>query len=105
MNIIVIKDKLKEVVDVVSRVSGNHPTLSILKNILIEAKEGVIQCTATNLEMGIQHRLAGKITEEGSVTVPADLLSQVVNNLNQERLSLISKDQALEIVTDNYHAK
>lgn len=105
MNIIVIKDKLKEVVDILSRVSINHPTLNILKNVLIEAKGDVIKCSATNLEIGVECRLPGKVVEIGSVTVPADLLGQIVNNLSEDRITLAAKGQSLEVVTDNYHAK
>ena len=105
MNIIVIKDKLKEGVDIVSRVAGDHPTLSILKNILVEAGKDKIRLIATNLEVGVQYLVAGKVVEEGSLTVPANLMAQVLGNLDQDRLNIKTKDAVLEITTDNYEAK
>jgi DNA polymerase-3 subunit beta len=105
MNIIVIKDKLREGVDAVSRISGDHPTLSILKNILIEVVGEKIRLAATNLEMGIQYLVPGKVETEGNITVPANLLSQVVSNIEEDRLALKVVDNALEVVTDSYNAK
>ena len=104
MNIAAIKEKLKEAVDVVSRVASEHPNLPILRNISISAREGKIKLVATNLEIGITYFLPGKVIEEGSITVPAALLSQVVGNIQQDRLSLVAKNSSLEITTDNYHA-
>lgn len=105
MNIICIKEKLKEGVDAASRASGDHPTLSILKNILIEATKDKIKITGTNLEIGVQCQVAGKVVEPGSITVPAGLFSQLINSLNQERITLSSKGDSLEVVTDSYQAK
>ena len=102
MNIIIIKDKLKEGLDIISRASGEHPTLPILRNVLIEAKDGVISLVATNLEIGLRCRVAGKVEKEGSVTVPAALLSQVVMNLSDERVALKAEGAALEVITDSY---
>ncbi len=104
MNIIVIKERLKEALDVVSRASSEHPTLPILKNILIEAKDDVITLTTTNLEIGMRYNLSGKIAKEGSVTVPAGLLSQIVANLSDERVELAAEDSTLRVTTESYKA-
>jgi DNA polymerase-3 subunit beta len=105
MNIIVIRDKLKEGVDIVSRISGEHPTLSILKNVLIEAEKDIIRLTATNLEVGMQYTVPGKVVEQGSITIPATLLNQLLGALTDDRITFSTKDQTLVIATDNYSAK
>lgn len=105
MNLICIKDKLKDGVDTASRVSGDHPTLSILKNILIEAQKDKIKITGTNLEVGLQCVVPGKVVKDGSITVPAGLFSQIVNTLNQDRVTLSLSGTTLEVLTDSYSAK
>lgn len=105
MNIICIKDKFKEGVDAASRASGDHPTLSILKNILIEAGKDKIKITGTNLEIGVQFNVPGKVVKEGSITVPASILSQLINTLTQDRLTVSLNGTVLEIGTDSYNAK
>jgi DNA polymerase-3 subunit beta len=105
MKIIIIKDKLKDAVDTVSRATGDHPTLSVLKHILIEAKDDVITLTGTNLEMGMQYKAAGKVSEEGSITLPASLLAQLLGTLNQDRISFESTGSLLEVSAENYSGK
>jgi DNA polymerase-3 subunit beta len=104
MNIIVIKEKLKEGLDAAIRASSEHPTLPILKNILIEAKDDKITLTATNLEIGMRYNLSGKIAEAGGVTVPAGLLSQIISNLSDERVELSAEGPVLNIITESYKA-
>jgi DNA polymerase-3 subunit beta len=104
MNIIVIKEKLKEGLDAVIRASGDHPTLPILKNILIEAKNDLITLTATNLEIGMRYALSGKVTKEGNITVPANLFGQIVSNLIDERVELSAEESTLNISTESYQA-
>lgn len=65
----------------------------------------MINLTATNLEIGVRYNLAGKITKEGSITVPAALFSQIITNLSDERVELSSEDGGLlNISTESYKA-
>jgi DNA polymerase-3 subunit beta len=104
MNIIIIKDKLKEGLDAVTRAVGDHPTLPILKNIFIQAKDGIINLTSTNLEIGLRHGVSGKISKDGEITVPANILSQIISNLSDERVELSMDGSILNISTDSYKA-
>jgi DNA polymerase-3 subunit beta len=104
MNIVIIKDKLKEGLDMVARASGDHPTLPILKNILIEAQKDLITLTATNLEIGVRCKVPGKISKEGSITVPVGLFGQIISNLSDERVEIRVDDNKLKITTDSYSA-
>lgn len=105
MKIIVIKDKLKEAVDAVFRVTGDHPTLSVLKHILVEAKDDLITLTGTNLEVAMQYKVPGKVSEEGSITVPAGILAQLLATLNQDRVSFETTGSLLEVAAENYSGK
>lgn len=105
MNIVIIRDKLKEGLDIVSRVSGDNTQLPILKNILINAEDGKIKLVGTNLEMGVTATLTGKVIEPGKITVPAGLFLNIINNIQSERINLLAKENNLEIKTDNYQAR
>jgi DNA polymerase-3 subunit beta len=105
MNIIVIREKLKSGLDIVSRVSGDNTQLPILKNILITTEEGKIKFIGTNLEIGVTATVSGKVIEAGSMTVPTGLFLNIINNIQSERINLITKNSALEIKTDNYEAR
>ncbi len=104
MKLIILKSNLKEGLGAVERAAQESVGLPILKNILIKAENNALKLTATNLELAVSCKLTGKIIADGGVTVPAGILSSLINNVNNERISLEKKDNALLFKTDNYDA-
>lgn len=104
MKIVVIKNNLKNGLSAVGRIAGENLQLPILKNILIETQENKIVLTATNLEIAVKYSVSGKVIENGSATVPAGVLSNLISSIASERLNLESKKSILEVKTDNYQA-
>src|ERR1700751_1579689 len=49
-------------------------TIPILSNVLLEAKDGRISLTATDLELGIRCSCPAQVKKEGSGTIPAKKL-------------------------------
>jgi DNA polymerase-3 subunit beta len=70
----------------VSRVVSSRVTLPILNNVLVAARGGAVELTATNLDLTIHHSLAAEVEEEGQVTVPARMLSEFVSALPEQPL-------------------
>lgn len=105
MNVVVIKDKLKEGLDSVSKSGGENKELPILKNVLFEAKNNKIKLVSTNLEIAITSFVPGKVIEEGETTVPLSLFLGIINGIQTERINLELKNGILHIQTDNYNAK
>lgn len=97
MKIISLQKNLKSGVYAVSHIAQKNTNLPILNNILISAKDGVISLVTTNLEIGITSVLRGKVEKEGSFTVDARILSDYVNLLHNEKVSLEVKEKELEI--------
>lgn len=104
MKIVAIKSNLKRATSIVEKIAGENPNLPILKNILIEADSNKIKTVTTNLEIAITCLVPGKIIEAGKITVPASIISGIINNLQSERISLEKKGNKLEIKTDTYEA-
>ncbi len=104
MKFVALRSNIKEAVSVIEKAVGENSNLPILKNILIEAKDGVILFSATNLEIAISHKVAGKIIEEGRVAPPLALFSNLISNIQSDRLNFEAKENNLEITTDNYSA-
>jgi DNA polymerase-3 subunit beta len=67
--------------------------------VLLATAEGQLQLAATDLEIGITTRIGAKIEEEGAVTVPAKLLSDVVGGLPNDKvtLTLDARTQTLKV--------
>ncbi|MBI5147581.1 MAG: DNA polymerase III subunit beta [Parcubacteria group bacterium] len=104
MKLIILKNNIKEGMGAVEGTAQESSGLPILKNILIKAENNELKLTATNLEMAISYKLTGKIIKDGGLTVPAVTLSALVNNINNERISLEKSDNTLLFKTDNYNA-
>lgn len=104
MKFISIRSNVKDAINVVQRAASENANLPILKNIIINAGDGGISITATNLEFAITAMVSGKVIEEGRVTVPAGLAANLLGNLQSDRLNFESRGDNLEIKTDNYDA-
>jgi len=104
MKLVVIKNNLREALSRIGHAIGETSSLPILKNFLLEARDNKIVLTATNLEIAITATLSGKIIEEGKVAVPFDITSNILTNLQSERLDLEKKQNDLLVTTDNYEA-
>jgi DNA polymerase-3 subunit beta len=103
MKLICTKENLKKGLFVVSRVVGVGNPLQVLNNILIKTDQGRIKLSSTNLEIGVNTWIGGKIEEEGSLTVPARLINEYINNLPSEIVTITSKDTVLNLESDNYN--
>ncbi len=104
MKVIVIKNNLKEGLSAIGRIAGINPQLPILKNVLLETIENKIVLTATNLEIAIKFIVSGKIIENGSIATPVNILSNIISNIQSERLNIETRKNILDVKTDNYQA-
>lgn len=105
MKLICTRENLKKGLFVVSRVVGVGNPLQVLNNILIKTDSGRIKLSSTNLEIGVNTWVGGKIEEEGSLTVPAKIINDYISNLPGEKVILESKENNLNVDADNYHTK
>jgi DNA polymerase-3 subunit beta len=76
-----MQENLARGLSVVSRAVSTRSTLPVLANVLLKTEDAGLKLTATNLEIGITYWVAGKVDEDGSLTVPARLLTDYVNSL------------------------
>ena len=68
--------------------------------------EGRLKLAATNLEMAICHWIGAKVEEEGSITVPARLLTEFVNSLPVgEKVDMKLVGKTLELRCARFEAR
>lgn len=84
----VSQQQLAQGLNTVSRAVSPRSTLPVLANVLLATDEGRLRLAATNLELGISCWIGAQIQEEGSITVPARLLSDLVSTLPNDNVSL-----------------
>jgi DNA polymerase-3 subunit beta len=63
-------------------------TIPILANVLISAQKKVIQITATDLEVGVRGDVEGEVIKEGTVTVNAKKLYEIIREVPNEQVQL-----------------
>ncbi len=79
-----------------------NPTMPILSNILIEAKNGELTLTATDLTVGVRCFTEAKVLEEGSTTLPAKKLSSLIRELTSMNVEVTTNDHHVtEIIADS----
>jgi len=75
-----MQENLARGLSVVSRAVSNR-SLPVLTNVLLKTEDAGLKLTATNLEIGITYWVPGKIETDGATSVPARLLTDLVNSL------------------------
>src|ERR1700733_13966329 len=86
--------------------SQQKATIPILSNFLIEAYNDELIITATDLTVGIRCYTEAKILEEGSTTLPAKKLAQLVRELTSVNLEVsTNSNEVTEIVANSSRFK
>ncbi len=98
----VLKENLKNGLNIVERIVGKNLSLPILDNVLISAEDNFLSLSSTDLETAIKLWILTKIIKKGKVAVPAKLLSSFVSLLPNEKLILEEKKQGLYIECKNF---
>ncbi len=99
MNVSVMQENLARALQTVSRAVSSRATLPVLANVLLKTENAGLKLTATNLEIGISCWVPGKVEDEGEITVPARLVTDLVASLPNQRidLQLSAKDRTLKV--------
>ena len=106
MRLSCLQENLAPALGVVGRAVATRTTLPITQNVLISTDQGRLKLAATNLEIAISTWLGAQIEEEGAITIPARLLTELVNSLPEERIDLSTDQQPtlLDVQCARYEA-
>jgi DNA polymerase-3 subunit beta len=88
MKLSCLQENLNRGLSIVGRAVATRTTLPITNNVLLAAEDGRLKLVATNLEMAISCWIGAKIEEEGSITVPARLLTEFVSSLPNDTITM-----------------
>jgi DNA polymerase-3 subunit beta len=101
MNVSVMQENLARGLGIVGRAVSSRATLPVLANVLLKTENSGLKLTATNLEIGINCWVPGKVADEGEITVPAKLLADLVSSLPNQRIDLqfSAKDRTLKVTS------
>src|ERR671933_2570103 len=71
-----------------SRGVSARSTIQLLGGILLEAREGCVRLSATDMELSIQTTSQAEVEEEGRVVIPARIFNDIVRSLPGGELTL-----------------
>jgi len=97
MIINLLKEKLGEVINVVTNICPSRTDLGILNYFYIEAKDNEVGILATDLELNYQTRFPARVLEEGKALIPAKQFEKIIDNFYEEEITLETKGNTLII--------
>ncbi|MFT4639163.1 MAG: DNA polymerase-3 subunit beta [Verrucomicrobiales bacterium] len=77
----ITKEHLLSGLQQVQHVVSTRTTLPILSNVLLEAKDGQLRLTTNDLDVGVSALVSAEVEVEGSTTLPARRLVNIVKEL------------------------
>jgi DNA polymerase-3 subunit beta len=88
MKITFLSNNLQNKISFLNHAVSTRGQLPILSNFLLEAKNGKLFISATDLEIGISSSLPVNIEKEGKITIPAKNFSDLLSNLENQKITL-----------------
>ncbi len=102
MKLQVTQENLNRALGTVARVANARNPLPVLANVLVRADNNRLSIAATNLDIAITQYIGAKISDEGSITVPARLMQDFISSLPAGVIELSLEETQLHITTDQY---
>ena len=88
MKFSVSKEKLLEGLQTVQNVVSTRTTLPILSNVLLQATEGQLRFTTSDLDVGIRSAVEVNVEKPGATTLPARRLLSIVRELPASEITV-----------------
>ena len=106
MKLSCLQENLNRGLAIVGRAVATRTTLPITQNVLLVTDQYRLKLTATNLEIAVSTWIGAQVEEEGSITVPAKLLTEFVSSLPGDKIDIAqtSKPLGLQIKCARFDA-
>lgn len=104
MKINILQENLYKSLSTASRFVSGKVQLPVLSNFLLEAKNGQLVISATNLDLGVSISVPAKVEKEGSVAVPARVLLELVAGLPKDKVELVLENTTLKVISGGHRS-
>lgn len=103
MKLTILQKNLHQGLNTVGHIATKNASMPILNNVLISIKDGLINLSATNLEIGVTKQIRGKADKDGEITVDAKILSDYIALLPNEKIDISLDKKELKINCQQYN--
>ncbi|MBI2218546.1 MAG: DNA polymerase III subunit beta [Candidatus Rokubacteria bacterium] len=94
MDVVLDRDAFLRGLQMVQNIVEPRQTLPILANVLLDASEETVTVTATDLDVGARVSIPAKVATQGSITLSARKLGEIVKELPAAALAMRVGDNA-----------
>lgn len=98
------QDTFSKYLNILSRVVSTKPGLPILNNVFLETDKDRLTIKTTDLELSITTWIGADVQDNGKITLPAKQLSEFVNSIPEEVVTVEVEKQNFNISTTNNSA-
>jgi len=105
MKLETLQEDLVKALAVCSRFTSTRMQLPVLANILLETSKNKLNISATNLQMSVMLSIGAKIEKEGSLTIPARVITEIISNISKGQVLLESEKENLIIKNSDFESK
>jgi len=89
--------ELSKKMNAISSVVPGKTTMPILSMVLVNAEGSDISFSATDLDISVTSKVAGKVKEPGNIAVPAKKIAEIVKSLSGDEVTLEVEGEKLTI--------
>lgn len=105
MKVQVLQEDLGKALSICSRFASTRVQLPVLANILLETNKNKLRVCSTNLEVSVSLSIGSKVLEEGSITIPSRIITELITNLKSGQIDLISEKENLIIKNSDFESR
>lgn len=98
LNCTVSKNDLLEGLNSLQNITNRKGTLAILSNVLINTVPGGLNLTGTDLEVGLRLFVPAEIHDEGSLTLPAKKIFEIVRESGSDSIKIQETENSWVII-------
>ncbi|MCL5003900.1 MAG: DNA polymerase III subunit beta [Patescibacteria group bacterium] len=100
-----LSENLSQGLSAVSHAVSTKASLPVLSHILLEARDGSIFLSATNLEISIRTSLPAELEEEGAACLPGRVFTELISSLPKGEISLAEKNNLVTVKSQKTSSK
>lgn len=97
MKFTITRQNLHQGLAAVSASIPSKTTLPVLSNILLEAREGGVWMSGTDLDVAVRVRVPAEVQDAGSLTAPGKKLQEIARELPDRPVEVVSRGDQLEL--------
>ena len=105
MELVVRKNDLLRELQFFQGIVERKNTIPILANVLMEAKGDEVRFLATDLEVALRSKCDATVTKNGSLTLPAKKLYEIVKSLPDTDIRIAEEKNGVKVAADRFDSR